>query len=47
MKELVEIERRPPLQHVIDRTHQFVRQDGQGFPLAMFFREASEPLLAD
>lgn len=46
MQERVEIERRPPLQHVIDRTRQVVRQDGQGCALAMCFLQAGEPLLA-
>jgi hypothetical protein len=46
VKELVEIEGSPPLHQVIDRTRQFVRQDGQGVALTMCFRPAGEQLLA-
>jgi hypothetical protein len=40
MKELVQIECRAPFPHVIDSTHQGMRQDGQGLALTMLFLHA-------
>jgi hypothetical protein len=46
LKKLIQIERRVSFPHVIDGPRQFMGQYRQGFALTMFFREASEVLLA-
>ena len=46
LEESVQIKSRLALQHVIDRPCQFMRQDGQGFALAVFFLQSGQPLLA-
>ncbi len=45
LEESVQIKRRLALQHVVDRPGQFMRQDGQGFALAVFFLQAGEQFL--
>lgn len=45
LEESVEIKSRLALQHVIDRSGQFVRQDGQGFALAVFFLQSGQEFL--
>jgi hypothetical protein len=45
LEEGVQITRRLAFQHVIDRSGQFVSQDGQGWPLAVFVLPSGEQLL--
>ena len=45
LQECVQIKRRLAFQHVVDRPGQFMRQDGQGFALAVFFLQAGEQFL--
>src|SRR4030095_6092703 len=45
MEELVHSKGRLALEHVIDGPRELVRQDGQGFPLVMFFLQAGEIFL--
>jgi hypothetical protein len=45
LQEGVQIKRGLAFQHVVDRPRSFMCEDGQGFPLAVFFLQAGEQLL--
>ena len=45
-EELVHLERRVTLQHVIDRTCELVCQDGQGLTLAVLFLQPAKVFLS-
>ena len=45
MEECLQSKSRVALEHIIDRPRQLVRQDRQGFALAMFFLSAGQSAL--
>ena len=45
MEELVHLKSRLALEHIIDGPRELVSQDGQGFPLVVFFLQAGEIFL--
>lgn len=45
MKECLQIKSRLAFEHVVDRPGQFMRQEGQGFPLAVLFFQFGQQFL--